>query len=112
MQSCEGEQQRSGSLIKTCHGPLKIFSQQRREGENIIIICICVRAPIPLRPVPLWASCDLPFHNYDWVESREGRRRGGWGLPCQPKDANRHDERVIAAAKQEQSDRRGESRPL
>lgn len=108
MQSCDGEQQRSGSLIKSCHGPLKIFSQQQQRERNIIIICICVRAPIAQRPVPMWASCDLTFHNYDWVESRDG----GGGLPCQPKDANRHDERVTAVkvGKQEQTDRKGESR--
>lgn len=39
MPSCEGELKRSGSLINSCHGPLKIFSQQPgKRGEKLIII--------------------------------------------------------------------------
>ncbi len=59
MQNCEGEQKRSGSLIKSCHGPLKIFSQERGEKYILQIFMsnvsrlgpggstICVRVPIP-----------------------------------------------------------------
>lgn len=42
MQNCEGEQKRSGSLIISCHGPLKIFSRQpgKEEKKKIVIILI------------------------------------------------------------------------
>lgn len=41
MQNCEGEHKWSGSLIKSCHGPLKIFSQQPRRGKYNYYLHLC-----------------------------------------------------------------------
>lgn len=83
-QKCEGEQKRSGSLIKSCHGPLKIFSQQLSRGKYNYYL-------------HLWegAHCSKTVVLVIMTGVRaetEGRREAG-RLSCQPKDANRHDER-------------------
>lgn len=125
MQNCEGEQKRSGSLIKSCHGPLKIFSQQPGKkkkkdyyyryswteragrvlgvGGGAVFMCPFLRTDFAVGCHQITDNNVKTFHNYGWGES--------WGKAAMP---TCHTVRMLAVmmkelqlmtAKQQQSDR-------